>query len=213
MKYGDLPIQLGTYNIQCKEMLFYQYLPIKLIGQLGIKYEIRLKCFEKLIDNICRDYINKFGFEMFKNSYVYLTAKYMYQIPNCSFNRNGYHSDGFLTDDVNYIWSDCHPTIFNSSDFNLTLADSISLKEMDEQALPENEIAFDNNTLLRLNQYNIHKVAEINTPSMRTFVKVSFSKDKYDLIGNAHNYLLDYNWTLTTRKTERNIPQSEINIK
>lgn len=46
-------------------------------------------------------------------------------MPNCSFNRMGYHSDGFLTDDINYIWCDNNPTIFNISAFNLTLDENL----------------------------------------------------------------------------------------
>jgi len=45
---------------------------------------------------------------------------------------------------------------------------------------------------------------------MRAFVKVSFSKDKYDLIGNAVNYEIDYNWNFKPRENTRNVPQTEI---
>ena len=44
-------------------------------------------------------------------------------------------------------------------------------------------------------------------PCFRTFFKLSFSKDKYDLKGNSHNYLFDYNWEMRERKENRNIPQ------
>lgn len=210
MNYGDLPKNLGTLNVECKEMLFYQYLPIKLKGQMQFTLEKRLACFSDLIMTCWSDFGHEFGVKAYEKFYVYLTVKHMYQVPNCSFNRNGYHSDGFLTKDINYIWSNCHPTVFNTSKFNLSPDDAKSILEMEQQALPENDIAFDNNVLLRLNQFNIHKVAQVTNPSMRTFVKVSFSKDKYDLIGNAHNYLLDYNWKMVERKVERNIPQSKL---
>lgn len=210
MNYGDLPKQLGKHIVKCDEMLFYQYLPIKLIGQSDCVFEKRLDCFGNLIRLILFDFIEDFGLEVYLNSYVYLTAKHMFQLPNCSFNRNGYHSDGFMTDDINYIWSNCHPTVFNKTQFNLSQDDTKSIGEMESQALPENDVVYDDSTLLRLNQHNIHKVAEGVTPRMRTFVKVSFSKDKYDLIGNAHNHLLDYNWDMVERKLERNIPQSKL---
>ncbi len=210
MRYSELPKQLSIHNVSCKEMIFYQYLPIKLVGMKGVIFEDRLKYFDSIIKEACSDFIKENGLCRYINSNIYLTAKYMYQPANYSFNRIGYHSDGFLTDDINYIWSDRNPTIFNSGKFNLTMDDAISMKEMDIQALRENEITFPNNTLLRLNQFNIHKVNDIQEIGMRTFIKVSFSKDRYDLVGNSHNYLIDYNWEMKDRKDERNIPQTII---
>jgi len=210
MKYGTLPTLIGECQIFCKEMMFYQYLPIKLKGELHLMYEPRLLCFRDLILKVKRDYIDTFGNDEYNNSYIYLTAKYLYQTKNNSYNRFGWHSDGFLTDDINYIWSDKFPTIFNTSDFNLTLDDSISMKEMEQQAKEENNVVFKNNQILRLDQYNIHKVAPVTEEGMRTFVKVSFSKDQYNLIGNSHNYLLDYNWKMVERKKERNTPQVKL---
>ena len=69
---------------------------------------------------------------------------------------------------------------------------------------------YDNYTLVRINQYNVHRVADVTEDGMRAFLKVSFSKDKYDLIGNAINYDLDYNWKMKPRNITRNIPQSTI---
>ena len=207
MRYGELPKIISKVDIECPEMMFYQYLPIKMIGS-DILFEPRLNCFKKLIYEANNDFIEQFGWNEFNDSYMYLTTKSRFQVEGCSYNRMGYHSDGFLTDDINYIWSDCNPTVFNNTNFKLTMDDKISMNEMQQQAKVENEVTFENCTLLRLNQFNIHKVAENTKSCMRTFVKISFSKDKYDLVGNAHNYLFDYNWTMQKRKTERNIPQS-----
>ncbi|MFV9549648.1 hypothetical protein [Algibacter sp. PT7-4] len=207
MKYGTLPKYLGLHEVKCDEMLFYQYLPIKLKDQTKPIVEERLKCFEELIGNICCDFVGEFGLDRFVNSYVYLTAKRMYQVGGCSFNRKGYHSDGFLTDDINYVWCDKNPTVFNYSPFNLTLDDAVSMNEMEEQANEEAIEIYPENSLLRLDQYNIHKVSENKGLVLRTFVKVSFSADKYDLKGNSKNYLLDYDWEMRDRDIERNIPQ------
>ena len=210
MKYGSLPKYLGTHKIQCEEMLFYQYLPIKLKNQTELIFEERLKCFEKLIGNICCDFVGEYGLNRFVTSYIYLTAKKMYQVNNCSFNRKGYHSDGFLTEDINYIWSDKNPTVFNYSFFKLTQEDTISLYEIDKQANKKTIKIYPENSLLRLDQFNIHKVNENKELVLRTFVKVSFSSDKYDLKGNSKNYLLDYDWKTRDRGLERNIPQQLI---
>jgi hypothetical protein len=210
MKYGDLPRNLGQFDVQCEEMMFVQYMPIKLIGGALTTYDDRFLVFKEIIDEVCEDFINAFSYEEWCKSYVYLTAKHMYQVPNASFNRHGYHSDGFMTNDINYIWSNKFPTVFNTSKFNLTLDDRISIGEMEEQAKKENEITYADKSLVRLNEYNIHKVGDNSTGGLRTFVKVSFSKDKYDLIGNAHNHLLGYNWEMKERSVERNIPQTLI---
>jgi len=207
MKYGTLPKYIGQHEIICDEMLFYQYLPIKLKDGIEPIMEERLKPFKDLVGNICCDFVGEFGLDRFINSYVYLTAKKMYQMPGCSFNREGYHSDGFMTDDINYVWCDKNPTIFNFSPFNLTLDDKVSMKEMEEQANPEAIEIYPENSLLRLDQFQIHKVSEITKLVLRTFIKVSFSSDVYDLKGNSKNYLIDYDWEMRDRSITRNIPQ------
>lgn len=207
MKYNGKPKNLGLFPIVCDEMFFYQYLPIKLIGQHEPVVEDRLKCFNSMIGTCCCDFVADFGLTRYMESYVYLTAKRLYQGNGYSFNRKGYHADGFLTDDINYLWSDSNPTIFNSTVFDLSLDDNLSMAEMEAQAKKENEYYFDECSLLRLNQFVIHKVADEVTEGVRTFVKLSFSNDKYDLKGNAKNYLLDYEWEMRERNINRNIPQ------
>jgi hypothetical protein len=208
--YGELPKQIGCLTADVKEMMFYQYLPIKLSGDHLQKYEDRLRCFNDLVGMVCCDFIGTYGLDRFIDSYVYLTAKHMYQKGNCSYNRPGWHSDGFMTDDINYIWYNNNPTVFNSTNFKLSPDDELSIKEMAEQHDYRLNRTYDSNTILRLDQYNIHRVG-YTSEGMRAFVKISFSKDKYDLIGNSHNYLLDYNWEMKPRKEQRNIPQSKTN--
>jgi hypothetical protein len=41
---------------------------------------------------------------------------------------------------------------------------------------------------------------------MRRFVKVSLSSHRYNLIGNSHNHLLDYDWQMFPRDAARNDP-------
>jgi len=206
-KYGELPHTLGLHQIECKEMMFYQYLPIKLLGQSMPVFEERLNCFRDIVGLICCDYIGTFGLDNYVNSYIYMSAKYLFQAKGCAYNRPGWHCDGFMSNDINYIWSDTNPTVFNTSEFNLTQNDKVSIQEMTEQATSDNDVSFPENTLIRLNQFNVHRVAD-QIEGMRTFLKISFSKDKYDLIGNSHNYLLNYDWEMKERNAERNIPQS-----
>lgn len=172
--------------------------------------ESRLDCFKPIIGAACCDFIADFGLNAYGDSYLYITAKNLYQAAGKPFNRPGWHSDGFMTSDINYIWCDRCPTVFNSSKFELTQDDKISIAEMHDQALLINNFQYPGNTLLRLNQFNIHKCADITEEGMRAFVKLSFSGDRYDLIGNSHNYLIDYDWEMNPRSTDRNIPQSNI---
>ena len=207
MKYGSKPKDLGVIEIDCPEMLFYQYLPIKLIGQTEPIVEERLKCFEPLIGACCCDFIADYGLSRYMDSFIYLTVKRLYQGKGYSFNRKGYHSDGFLTNDINYLWSNSLPTVFNFGKFDLSLDDDTSMAEMEQQAKKENEFSYPKGSLLRLDQFVIHKVSDEEIEEIRTFAKVSFSKDKYDLKGNAKNYLLDYDWKMRERQNKRNIPQ------
>lgn len=207
-QYGELPTVIGAFPCDGKEQFWYQYLPIKLPGSHGITVEKRLELpFGNLIGAACCDYIGLRGLDNFVDSYVYITAKRQLQTPISPITRPGWHSDGFLTNDINYSWYDCVPTIFNTSEFDLTPDDRRSITEMGKQAVDENNVVYDNYTLLRLDQFVIHKADDKPYYGVRTFVKVSFSRDKYDLEGNTTNYLLNYNWKMRPRGDHRNIPQ------
>lgn len=207
-RYGQLPKVVDYIEIQSKEMLFYQDMLIKPIGQTECAIEKRLMIYHEIIASAIDDFIDKFGIAEYRNHYVYVSAKNLFQSKGCSYNRMGWHCDGFMTNDTTYIWSDKFPTIFNFSEFRLTQDHEKSMIEMQEQADEKNNMMYDNYTLVRINQFNVHRVADVTENGMRAFVKVSFSKDKYDLIGNAINYDLDYNWEMKPRNITRNVPQS-----
>lgn len=203
--YGKLPEVIDIIDINVEEMFSYTYLPIKLkYGKITV--EDRLRIFLPLIYECESNFLKINTFQEYDNHYIYLTVKNLYQKENRGFNREGWHSDGIFTNDINYIWSSNQPTIFNDSRFDLSPCDERSMDEMIFQAKKENNKTYPNKTLLKLDQYVIHRVGPIE-PGMRCFFKLSFSKDKYNLKGNSHNYLLDYNWEMRDRKIERNIPQ------
>jgi hypothetical protein len=206
--YGAMPKMLGRYAVACKEMMAFQYLPIKLAGGTTITREQRVAPFDALIGAACCDFVAERGLGRFVESYVYLTAKHLFQGPGGTFNRPGWHCDGFMTDDVNYIWSSRSPTIFNGSDFALTMHDQISMREMAEQAEPNYDFDYGDGALIGIDQYVVHRVQEPSEVELRTFFKLSISRDKYDLEGNSKNYMLDYDWPMRPRSVERNVPQS-----
>jgi len=209
--YGQLPaiIREGIYpdDRDKKEFLSYQYLPIKLAGQYDCVMEERLHGFWLIIDAALNDFFAFRGHKEYVESFfVYATIKRRFVSPDCPMNREGYHSDGFGTEDINYVWCDKFPTIYNYTPFRLSSDEYLSMQQMEIQADKYKEQKYKENSLLRLNQYCIHKVAPITYSTVRTFVKISFSRDKYNLLGNSHNYLLDYKWNMKPRKLDRNIP-------
>lgn len=203
---NELPKVVGVANPKFTEYLHYQYLPIKLKDStifLGVKLEKRLQFLRSFVDTCISDFDENLDDPT--DYYVYLTVKHMYQKPNCGFNRNGWHIDGFLTDDINYIFYSSQPTVFNHGHFSLNEDHDLALKEMQDQADPIFNIRYPNNTILRLNNKVVHKVGQIEE-GIRSFIKLTFSRDKFNLEGNSHNYELDYNWEMFPRKKERNHP-------
>ncbi len=192
------PELLGQFYIDCKEFMFVQYMPVKMADDWDLKIPNNLACFIPLIKAI--------GGTVDNSDYVYLTAKKMFVSAQCAGNRPGWHIDGFGTDDTNFIWSDSMPTEFCIQDFELPDDHDISLQQMEQQARAENIKTYPNKSLLGLNSSMVHRVSILPFEGFRTFVKISISKERYNLIGNAHNYLFDYDWPMTERSTTRNHP-------
>jgi len=139
--------------------MFYQDMLIKPLGMTECKIEKRLMVFREIIASAIDNFVETYGLMEYRKHHVYVSAKHLFQKKDCSFNRMGWHCDGFMTNDVTYIWSDKFPTLFNFSQFALTQNHEKSLKEMQEQADEKNNMAYDNFTLVRINQYNVHRVA------------------------------------------------------
>lgn len=206
MNYGREPKVLGKLQLQPSEMCFVQYLPIVMpeakVFSFGTRIPEALMWTKPIID-LSLPYA-KIG------QYVYLTAKHLWVTPDNIGNRPGWHTDGFGSDDLNIIWSDKYPTEFCVQDFNLSDCHEKSMKEMEEQAKPENILTYPEGSVILIDKWNVHRPPVIQESGFRTFVKVSISKEKYNLKGNAHNYLFPYNWEMHDRQATRNHPVKEI---
>ena len=112
-----------------------------------------------------------------------------------------------MTDDVNYVWSDSFPTEFVYGEFDVVQDDRQSLSEFDKIGGSNKIITYPNNSVIRMDQFVIHRCGEITESKIRQFAKISISKDIYDLVGNSHNYLFEYDWEMRPRGKDRNIPQ------
>ena len=201
------PVSLGVFDIECNEYMSYQYMPVKLANQHYCHTEERLWKFGSLVNACIDDFIKLEGEDKFISNYIYMTVKSGYQRNGMGFNRPGWHIDSFgNNEEENYTWSSCQPTIFNDGPFYLSCDEDLSMDQMRDQADPTQNYTFPDKSLIRMGR-SVHKVGDY-IEGHRVFFKLSFSKDRYNLVGNTHNYLLNYNWDMVERKKSRNVPHA-----
>ena len=211
--YGEPPIDIGEFVIPVTESMFYLYLPIKMAGSYCWQYPKQLEQFWPLMERVRDRYlrvdeglVDLGGSKAWGNRYVYLTVKHMLVNPGFWGNRGGAHCDGFGTTDMNWIWYDKNPTEFNDKHFNdITSDERLSLKQFEEQWDHRQTWTFPAFHLLELNPFVVHRVAAVTRYDIRTFVKISTSEHQFNLIGNSHNYLFDYDWKMYDRQEVRNM--------
>ncbi|MDO8982996.1 hypothetical protein [Cypionkella sp.] len=208
--YGSLPVDLGLVDISPVEQMAWLYCPIKLPSQLVVTMPPNLWQFMPIINAVIDDVVDTDA-DLWPDSYVYLTAKRLWVTADSPGNRPGWHSDGFLTDDLNYIWSDGNPTVFWSRETQKVsfIADHVG-------SIPEMELIcetdrfrhhiYSNKHLLRLDQTVMHRVGPVANPGFRSFVKVSVAKDLYALEGNSINHGLPIGGRYQARAEVRNNP-------
>jgi len=199
MIYGAAPDVVGEFVTPECELTFVLYMPIRLSGQSDVCIPIHLQEYSPLVDTVLK-YEGAAG----EGRFVYLTVKRLFVQPGCVGGRLGWHTDGFGTSDVNYIWSDTDPTEFCVQSFDLSDDHELSMRQMEEQARPENIRTFGDCQVLRLDARHVHRCPVNPVSGYRTFARVSLSDDKYDMMGNAHNHELDYNWIMHPRGSSRN---------
>lgn len=209
-KYGASPANLGLIDLDPVEMMFWLYCPIKVPQEYTCTVPLNLSQFWPIIrvaEKAC-------GINRWKDSYVYLTAKTLYVTADNPGNRPGWHSDGFMTDDLNFIWSDRNGTLFWTPEdwVEFTQDHTASLDEMEAVAEPDTDHhrIYDDKHLLMLDERVIHRVADVTTPGMRTFVKISVSRHRYNLKGNSINHSLGLDWDMAERSEQRNHPSKSL---
>ncbi|SCY05226.1 hypothetical protein [Rhizobium sp. NFACC06-2] len=214
--YGAAPKDLGEMKLDTSEMMFWLYLPIKMPGTYSEQLPKQLDPYLEVIDRVYMDVIKTYGRQRWKDSYVYLSVKVLHVTPDAPGNRPGWHSDGFLTDDLNYIWADRNPTEFFITDrpFKVVENHKESMQVFDRMATYTLPSAGDRlehakvNHLYRLDQTVIHRVSLNVDSGKRAFVKVSISDKPYVQLGNSINHLLpEHPRPSLVRQAERNCPQ------
>lgn len=154
---------------------------------------------------------NHCGIDVWDKCNVYLTLKNIWVNGGTSGNRPGWHSDGFLTDDINYIWYDKNPTLFyfDGAKHSFSTDHCKSLVEMN--VLCENSdkhVTYPVKSLLRMDQFVLHKPNENFPGGVRCFMKISLSEHIYALEGNSKNEHLNLDMEYLARKPNRNCPVS-----
>lgn len=213
--YGSEPVEIASdVIVDNSEMYFYQYLPVKMAydtywsGNLPPQLERLKGMITCIVDDFNINVLKGCPNDDFYQYYMYVTAKCLYVPKGENLNRMGWHCDGFMTDDINYIWCDSIPTEYVTGEFKLVQDHVKSIEQMYKMLYYKDPFKCKVNSIYRLDETVIHR-CDFNRSDnavLRHFVKVSFSKEKYNLRGNSHNYLLDYNWEMKNRDADRNHP-------
>lgn len=217
MQYGNPPKLIAEMPLPFKEYMHYMYLPIRMPDA---KHEFDIRVPERL--HFAMPLIMRVLVEEQERSwdhrwdYVYLTARRGWATPGNPLNRPGWHSDSFGKPDINYVWTDRFPTVFAEGDFGDIPDDHIESIKQFEAAIAEQRVdgsywidqrTYGDSVLMRLDSSVIHTAPEIPAPGgERSFLKVSFSDERWNLVGNSHNYLFDYDWPMFDRAPVRNDP-------
>lgn len=200
------PKSLGHVDMKASEYIFNLYLPIKDRNSRELLIPHNLNWVRPMVYRVIADLAP----DVAASRYFYLTVKYLW-VTGDSANRPGWHADGFLTDDLNYIWYDKLPTEFAIRNFVVDPDHVKSLDQFEEQAKGAEIVTYPTRHILRLDHTNVHRVAYCHEPGFRTFVKMSVSKHLYDLEGNAKNPRLPLVETYHQRADVRNDPNKAQN--
>ena len=199
--YGKPPVSVAKHDLHLPEFMHYLYLPVVMPDQRGLRLPENLKCLRGLIWLAMINTAPSSGF------YVYVSARRGWATPGNALNRPGWHTDGFGTDDLNYIWWSGAGTRFAIQDFGDISDDHTESTEQFEARVEDDRVVTPpERTLYRLDRHVVHAIPEITKSGPRSFVKISISRTKYNLEGNSHNHLFAYDWAMHGREVVRNDP-------
>ena len=212
--YGKMPEVISEEVVKNDSTMMCLYMPIKLSDSLDMRIPDQFLWVTNLLYEI---FVRDMCVSDQRSKYIYLTVKSGWVSGDHTMQRPGFHTDGFMTDDINYLWSDNNPTQFiggcimgvpEDHEESLEYFDSI----LEGTGLEPKE--YPNNTLLKLNDRVIHRARPVMTPGFRNFVKITVSGHQYRLKGNTVNPMLDSGWINDVeRKISRNCPLGEFNEK
>lgn len=189
------------------EFCFTQYMPISMKGEVKVHIPDNLDWILPIVEAA----LHLFEGDL-SSSYVYATV-----LNGWFTGREGWHVDGFNSEDSNFIWYDSHPTeIIPILPHEGSSECEESLKEFEQFAedflslgLGIEALRIEPYTVIDIDRF-VHRVAP-NLRHRRAFVKITFSDSKYNLQGNASNPLIDTkHWVMMPRNEIRNHPTKEV---
>lgn len=198
--FGAPPIYIGRFDISLPEVMYYLYLPVKMQGSL-VRLPANVHCCAEIIDRAIIAAPRTYKF-------VYLSARKGWATPDNPLNRPGWHTDGFGTDDMNFVWWSGPGTRFAIQKFYcIANDDTRSLMQFGEQVDYNSVTSYAAKSLFMIDPFVVHATPVIEHPGcVRQYVKVSLSDHRYNLENNSHNYLFDYDWPMHSREMSRNTP-------
>lgn len=201
------PKDCGPVTVSSEEMCFIQDMPVKLIGHDVDCIQIPQRCAwaAQIVTAAVTEEQGR-G-QRLKDWYIYLTMKVLYVTPYNKGTREGWHCDGYGSDDVHYLWSDALPTEFFVGQIQAPFDRSQALGCFGDSLRGVTDTWMPNRShLVRSDSGCIHRVSVEPYSGIRSFVRVGFSRSRFNLFGNAHNELLDYQWDMVPRTASRNDP-------
>lgn len=182
-------------------------MPIKLLnGKVTVPVELEQfrEFLQKVIDH------EKAVNPDFDEYYMYFTVDQHEVKKGSTHRRPGVHIDGVqgaryavkLPPEHLYSASDALGTVFYDQRFDLTALDPAKQHvhaELERQASEGNARATPDFDIAFWDSYSVHRADLAKEDLMRTFVRVEFSRKKYDSEGDTVNPALDYHWERIAR--------------
>lgn len=191
-----------------QQMLFEQYQLIKTKGEIkdSLKLPVEHSHLLSLVLSAMDDFRRVYG--GIEEHYTYLTVKRGYHSNLNPQNREGWHIDGYRTEDVNYILCDSHPTEYIDMKPPKSLEHGLCLEYLEKHSSQYQVKELEPFQLYDIGRV-VHRVSRKDFDGVRTFIKISFSKNPYSHLGNKINneFIKEYrSWNWQERKKERNCP-------
>lgn len=218
VRYGSQPVDLGLFNFDLSEVMYYLYLPVAMQDEGSMRVDdIRMPRNVEPCRTLVMQAIMHTALKFKKPyRYAYLSARKGWATPDNPLNRPGWHCDGFGTDDLNFVWWKGPGTRFLADgpdeEYGYAIVSDhlTSLRQFEDIALamPERIYTPSQSRLYMIDPGVIHATPEIQEGCWRQYVKISLSNHRYNLENNSHNHLFDYDWPMFGREEVRNDPHN-----